>query len=613
MSLTLATSVGPNSTRGTRRLSARSLGLALLALAMTAIAAPGDVAFAPPVSSAVGVNPRAIAAGDYNEDGKLDAVIANFNSNTISTLLGNGNGTFGAATNLSVGANPAAVLLVKLNNDSHLDIAVANFSSNTVSIRLGSGTAVFGPVVNYAAGSLPTAMTSGDFDGDNDEDLAVANFGTNAVSLLRNNGDGSFAAPVAFAVGTNPRALVAGDFNGDSRLDLATANDLSNNVSVLLGNGDGTFAAAANFAVGTRPFSLAAGDFNGDSKLDLAAGNQNTSSISMLMGNGNGTFAGAVTIPAGMPVLSLVAADFNNDSKLDLAFGSTVSNMLMVLTGNGNGTFQAVMSFAAGNTININALAVGDWTGDGLPDVAAAHPTTATFDVLVNTSTPAVTNQPPSVDAGMDQTVACAGTNGTLVQLSGTASDPDGDALSYSWADENGNVVGLTAGVQVQVAAGMHTFTLTVDDGHGNTASDTVMVTVGDSMAPSLNLFLMPTKLWPANHNMMEVTAALGASDSCGAVSVTLDSITSNEADSGLGDGDLPNDIQGAAYGADDRSFRLRAERFGKGGRVYTVRYIATDAAGNTTSVDGQVTVPHDNGVRGKPSTPPGLINYPRR
>ena len=108
MSLTFATGAGQNTKRMPRKLSARGVALAILAFGMAAIAAPGDVAFAPPVSTAVGVNPRSIAAGDYNEDGKLDAVIANFNSNTISTLLGNGSGTFGAATNLPVGANPAA-------------------------------------------------------------------------------------------------------------------------------------------------------------------------------------------------------------------------------------------------------------------------------------------------------------------------------------------------------------------------------------------------------------------------------------------------------------------------------------------------------------------------
>lgn len=76
---------------------------------------------------------------------------------------------------------------------------------------------------------------------------------------------------------------------------------------------------------------------------------------------------------------------------------------------------------------------------------------------------------------------------------------------------------------------------------------------------------------------------------------ITLVSIVSNEPDAGLGDGDQPHDVQGAAVGTDDRAFFLRAERAGRGhGRVYTITYRATDAAGNQTLATATVTVPHD-------------------
>lgn len=86
---------------------------------------------------------------------------------------------------------------------------------------------------------------------------------------------------------------------------------------------------------------------------------------------------------------------------------------------------------------------------------------------------------------------------------------------------------------------------------------------------------------------------------------MTLVSIRSNEPDNGLGDGDTPNDIQGADYGSDDRQFQLRAERSGKGtGRVYTVTYAVTYRPANAlspsieTMVTAAVTVPHS--MKGK-------------
>ena len=123
------------------------------------------------------------------------------------------------------------------------------------------------------------------------------------------------------------------------------------------------------------------------------------------------------------------------------------------------------------------------------------------------------------------------------------------------------------------------------ENGHGS-----------DVTPPSLSVTLTPDTLWPANHRLVPVTANVQVSDDTDPhPTVTLVSVTSNEPDDGLGDGDTPNDIQDAATGTDDREFQLRAERSGKGGgRVYTVTYRATDAAGNTTTVSVQVSVPHD-------------------
>lgn len=203
-------------------------------------------------------------------------------------------------------------------------------------------------------------------------------------------------------------------------------------------------------------------------------------------------------------------------------------------------------------------------------------------------------NRPPVANAGLGQRIACTGYTGAAVTLNGSGSDPDGDPLSYQWRNAAGSVVASTASANLTLSVGTHRFTLLVSDGKGGTASASVEVTVVDTVAPVLTLALSPIVLWPPNHQLVDVTAQLKVVDTCDPnVVVTLVSVTSNEPDNGLGDGDTAGDIQGATLGTDDRAFQLRAERSGQGsGRVYTVVYRARDASANASTASGEVRVP---------------------
>lgn len=116
----------------------------------------------------------------------------------------------------------------------------------------------------------------------------------------------------------------------------------------------------------------------------------------------------------------------------------------------------------------------------------------------------------------------------------------------------------------------------------------------GDNVPPVISsLTVSPGNLWPANHKMVGVTVAVTASDAVSTTTARIVSITSNEPDNGLGDGDTADDsvITG------DLTASLRAERSGKGdGRVYTITVAVSDAAGNTSTGTVAVTVPKNQG-----------------
>src|SRR5207253_851495 len=131
-------------------------------------------------------------------------------------------------------------------------------------------------------------------------------------------------APV-FGAGAFPLSLAVGDFNGDGAPDLATVYSAVSGGSVLLGGGHGAFCLQRGFGVGRDPLSVAVGDFNGDGKPDLAVANSGSSTVSVLLGNGDGTFSAPLTFEAGtspceprVEVCSLAVGDFNGDGKPDL-------------------------------------------------------------------------------------------------------------------------------------------------------------------------------------------------------------------------------------------------------------------------------------------------------
>jgi hypothetical protein len=194
-----------------------------------------------------GPGPVSVAVGDFNRDGILDIVTANSRGNTVSVLLGNGDGTFQAPRNFAAGTQPSSVAVADFNGDGVLDLAVANNGSNNVSVLLGNGDGAFRAAVNYAAGNGPSSVAVGDFNNDGFPDLAAANAQDNTVSVLTNNGDGTFQMPVSYGVGQTPEYVLVIDVNMDTLADLVTANFMDNTISVLFGLPDGTFGNRQDF------------------------------------------------------------------------------------------------------------------------------------------------------------------------------------------------------------------------------------------------------------------------------------------------------------------------------------------------------------------------------
>jgi len=204
-------------------------------------------------------------------------------------------------------------------------------------------------------------------------------------------------------------------------------------------------------------------------------------------------------------------------------------------------------------------------------------------------------NRNPIANAGPDQVVSIGPVCGgyATVNLDGqSSSDPDGDQMQFSWSGSFGIVHGPTPTISLPL--GTHVITLTVFDGKGGSASDTVTIRIIDTTPPVVGtVTATPNVLLQANHQMVPTSLAISVSDNCDSSAVCrIVSVVSNEPIEGLGDGDTSPDwtITG------NLTVDLRAERSGKGsGRVYTMTVECSDASGNSSTKSVTVTVPRNN------------------
>jgi hypothetical protein len=368
----------------------------------------GDGSFRPAQKFTTGGLPLSVAVGDFHGDGRPDLVVSNLTftgqRDQLSLLRGNGDGTFQTPVPVDTGRLSNALAFGDLNGDGTLDVAAANVSGHDVSILLGQGAGGFNLAPRFATGHGPAAVVSADFNGDGAPDLVTANTGGNSLSLLLGTSDGTFQPAVDLPAGNRPQQVVEADLNGDGIPDLAVldfgaAPTFPGTISVLLGNGDGTFQPARTvlFHPGAEvfPADLIAGDFNGDGKPDLAVsetvvgGGQRPDEIDVLPGNGDGTFGPSVStaLPLNAHPQGMAVGDFNGDGQLDLAvtglFNLPEPEGVYVLRGAGDGGFLPSFQFISTGR-GPRGVAVGDFNGDGVPDLAVANALSTTVSVLLN-------------------------------------------------------------------------------------------------------------------------------------------------------------------------------------------------------------------------------------
>jgi hypothetical protein len=332
-----------------------------------------------------------------NPDGQSSASFS-FTAKAISGL------NFAPRVDLPTGgSNPISMALEDFNGDGKLDIAFSNEGSNTITVLLGKGDGTFKSPVTTAVdpgGALNIgAMVSGDFNEDGKPDLVVGTIaGGQTDIVLLGNGDGTFKQTGAIPDSFGFLQAKAVDLNGDKHLDIVAGNN--GNMTVALGKGDGTFGSAVilpNGPLFDSYMGIDVGDVTGSGKLDIVGADwePDTGDLVFFGGVGNGTFnAPTWQTPPRTSANTVALADFDGDGKLDVLVGYTGGSAAIAL-GNGDGTFNTDLASEtlvySGNfqsTSNGVYVSTADLDLDGKPDAVALDYLAGVAYVLLNNAQP---------------------------------------------------------------------------------------------------------------------------------------------------------------------------------------------------------------------------------
>ena len=254
-------------------------------------------------------------------------------------------------------------------------------NAGTISIGSGIGFIRDVAVVNLDGGQFP--------------DLVATAFSGNKVVVLQNTTTQVGAAPTftvvdTISVGTQPFWITTGDFDRDGKLDIATANNAGNSITIIPNNSTGP----GNINVGTPiTLSLPGGgrsvepiEING--KLDLVTTNFNNGTLSIFQNTstpGNISFnstPSTINLATGSAPNAIAIGDFNNDGLPDIAASSFNTGNIYLMLNQGNGTFSSPTTIPVTGVSNTVDLIAGDFNGDGNTDLAVVGSTTNNVAVL---------------------------------------------------------------------------------------------------------------------------------------------------------------------------------------------------------------------------------------
>ncbi len=331
-----------------------------------------------------GAAPSFLITDDFNRDGKLDLVVVNSGGKSFSFFKGNGDGTFKDQKVFATGQDPICVAAADFNRDGYLDLAILDYADQDIRIFMNTRLGGFRQIkTKINAGRIPLNLTAGDFNEDGFPDLAVT-LRFHKVSIMLGKGNGKFKAAKSMPMKGQPTGLVLGDYNHDKHVDIAVAVAGSGNrgIQILWGKGDGEFNPSKLFKGGGQPLTIVNIDANIDGYDDLVTSSNPLHAMTTVINNKDETFTGLTDFASGNFPKFVAVADFTGDGIPDIAVSNPTDDVVSVSLGKGDGTFTYPPIYHHVEQ-HPQGIVAGDFNGDGLIDLAVSCRDEGTINILI--------------------------------------------------------------------------------------------------------------------------------------------------------------------------------------------------------------------------------------
>lgn len=319
-------------------------------------------------------NPRRMAVGDWNSDGRRDVAYTSTSDTAVVLSLGNGDGTLGSSRFTSIGSalqRPHDLLAIDADGDSKLDLIVA--VADGVQTLLGDGKGGFATGPAMKTGARPALLALLRQGPSDQRTLVVADGGDKTISVLSLQKDGTYGTPQVIATAILASEMWTGDSTGDGFDEIFAVDNLA--VRVLQRDGLGGYSNDMVATPGCAVQGISLADLNLDGRLDVAVAC--TKGLLTLRNQAGTLVPEPLLIPTRSPSAHLLAADLSGDGWPELIFGDTVGKTTFALLSDRQGGYLVPTQISTedpGSTQNSSIYAIADFDGDHKTDLAIGSP-----------------------------------------------------------------------------------------------------------------------------------------------------------------------------------------------------------------------------------------------